>query len=117
MRKFVAMAVVMVACLSVALAEDFGGVIKKVDGDKVTVTKVKKGEKGDDVVVTVTKDTKVTKGKYNKDDKKFEAGDALEGGVKNAAVKEGVTVRVSTDDSGKATSLMIMGAGKKKAAN
>lgn len=114
MRKFVAMAVVMVACLSVAFAEDFQGVIKKVDGDKVTVTKMKKKEAAGDVVVTVTKDTKITKGKFNPDTKKAEAGDALEGGLKNEAVKEGANVRVSTDDAGKATSIMVMG-GKKKA--
>ena len=115
MRKFVAMAVVMVACLSVAFAEDFTGTIKKVDGEKVTVTKTKKGQPGDDVVVTVTKDTKVTKGAFNKDTKKVEAGEAIEGDARKEALKEKANIRVSTDDSGKATSIMILG-GKKKAA-
>lgn len=102
MCKFVA--IVAVLCLSYALAsaKDFRMAVKKVDGNKITGTKLpdfKKGDfkKGDgdkaapkleDVTLTVADGVKVTKGgKYNKETKKLEAGNAVDGGLTNAMFK------------------------------
>jgi hypothetical protein len=120
MRKLFAAVTVLLVSLGVAMAEDFGGVIKKVDGNKLTITKVKRGEKGkfekgEDVTLTVADNVKVTKIRFNQETKKFEAGDALEGGLKNALVKEEAFVRVKTEND-KITELGV-GEGRKKKDN
>lgn len=115
MRK-IAMAMAVLVCgMGVLFAEEFGGTIKKVDGDKITVQKrgAKKGEKGEEVTLTVAKDAKITKGKFNKEDKKFEAGEALENGLKNEAFSKEVAARI-TEEGGKVTAISIMQFGKKK---
>ena len=45
MRKLFAAATILMVTFGVAMAEEFTAVISKVDGNKVTFTKVKKGEK------------------------------------------------------------------------
>lgn len=114
MRKLAAAAVILMVSVGVAMAEEFGGILKKVEGDKITVTKFKKGEKGEDVTLTVAANVKVVKGKFNKETKKFEAGDALEGGLKNAAVKAGAFVRITTDNDNKVTEIRVAEGLKKK---
>lgn len=115
MRKFVAAAVILVIGFSVAMAEEFGGTIKKVDGNKITVLKRAKvkGEKGEEVTLTVAKDAKVVKGTFNKETKKLEAGDAIENGLKNEMFSKDVNARITTNDAGAVTEIAVM-AGKKK---
>ena len=112
-RKLIYSMVVMVVAIGVVAAEEFTATITKVDGDKVTYQKYKKGEKGkkgekdgDAVTLTVAKDAKITKGKFNFKDKKFEAGDAIEGGLKSETftkldAEKGVTARITTSDDNK----------------
>jgi len=123
LRKMVCAGIVLVCGLSVALAEEFTASISKVDGNNVTFTKMKKGEKGDAMTLPAAKDCKVLTGKYNKDTKAVDAGDALADGLKNEKLSnigdKGVNARITTSDDGKSiTQIMIMkgGKGKKKAA-
>jgi hypothetical protein len=114
MKKIAVALVALVCGIGVLSAEEFFGTIKKVDGDKITVVKgAKKGEKGEEVTMTVAKDAKVTKGKFNKEDKKFEAGDAVEGGLKNEMFSKEVRARI-TEDGGKVTAINVMTFGGKK---
>ena len=114
MRKIMAVAVVFAIGLGIAMAEEVRGTIKSVNGEKLTITKqAKKGEKGDDVSYTVPASAKILKGTFNKDTKKIEAGDALEGGLKNEMVKEGARATVTVDGE-KVSQVIISGAGKKK---
>ena len=83
MQKIFAAAVIVFVGVSVVTADEFFGAITKVDGNKLSITKFKKGEKGEDVTLTVSDSVKVVKAKFNKETKKLEAGEALEGGLKN----------------------------------
>ena len=64
-RKMVGAVCVLALSLGFVLAEDFGGSITKIDGNKITVMKKAKakGEKGEEVTLEVAKDAKVIKGK------------------------------------------------------
>jgi hypothetical protein len=117
---------VMTVAIGFVFAEEFNATITKVDGDKITYQRYKKAKKGvapekdgDAVEVTVAKDAKIASGKFDKDAKKFVAGDAIEGGLKSdtftKAGEKGVTVRITTDDE-KKTVTQILVVGKKKAA-
>ncbi|MCC6418091.1 MAG: hypothetical protein IT429_07545 [Gemmataceae bacterium] len=99
MRKFVCAAVVTVFAFSMAMADEMFVVITKIDGNKITATKKgKKGAKGEAVELTAAKDVRVVKGKFNKDTKKVEAGDAIEGGLKGITTGEkGVAAIVDVD--------------------
>src|SRR5437588_12435065 len=90
LRKFVCAAVVVVIGLSVATADEFFATITKVEGNKVTFKKGGFGKKKDadappakEETLPVTKDVKVTKGKFDMDTKKFAPGDHIENGLKN----------------------------------
>src|SRR5262245_17860121 len=85
MRKFVAAVVVLMVGYSLASADDFFGIIKKVDGNKLTVQKLKKGEKGEEVMLTAAENVKVVRAKGKGKD--TEAGEAIEGGLKNEIFK------------------------------
>lgn len=118
MRKIVAAVGVLVLGLSFVAADEFGGKITKVDGNKITLTKrVKKGEKGEEVTLTAVDNVKVVKGKFNKEDKKVEAGEALEGGLKNEAFRKDVAARIITNDDGKITEIRVFEFRKKKDTN
>lgn len=123
MRKFgLCVVAVLAVGLGVAVAEEFNATITRVDGDKLEVLKKKKGVKeGEKATLTVAKDAKVVKGKLNKDTKKFEAGDAIEGGLKAELFtkigEKGVGASITTDADGKVTQIIVMGGKKKKAAN
>jgi len=121
MRRIVAAAIVLCVGVSVAMAEEFRATISKVDGSKVTLTKrVKRGDKGEEVTLTAVDDVKVVKGKFDKETKKVEAGDPIEGGLKADIFSKTVNARVITNDDGKITEIRVFegfggkGKGKKK---
>jgi hypothetical protein len=120
LRKVIAAAVVVVLFVGVAFAAEIRAVITKVDGDKVTFTEMKgKGQKGEEQTLPVAKNVKVVKGKFNKEAKKFEAGDEIEGGLKHKMFssigEKGVRALVVTDADGKKiTEIRVFGGGKKK---
>jgi hypothetical protein len=99
-RKLVCAMFVMTVGIGLVAAEEFQASITKVDaeGGKVTIQKMKKGEKkfglekdGDPVTLPVAKDAKITKSKFNfdKDNKKvsWDPDGAIEGGLKNDIFK------------------------------
>lgn len=115
MRKLIAMGVVLTLSIGAVMAAEHRGVIKSVEGGKVTFTKfAKKGEKGEDVTLNVASNAKVVKLNFNKDTKKSEAGEALEGGLKNEAVKAGAFAVFVTDADDKNVVELRVGGGRKK---
>src|SRR4051812_39166543 len=89
LRKVVGAAVMLVLCVGITLAEEFGAIITKVSDGKVTFMEFKgPGEKGPEKTMPVADNVKVFKGKFNKETKKIEAGEALEGGMKNKLFAE-----------------------------
>jgi len=99
-RKLVCAMFVMTVAIGLVAAEEFQASITKVDvdGNKVTLQKFKKGEKGkfgekdgDPVTLTVAKDAKITKAKFSFDKDtmkgKWESEGAVEGGLKNEIFK------------------------------
>lgn len=127
LRKLACVAVVLTFSVGLILAEEFNVNIKKVDGDKISAVKgakfnkdTKKLEGGTEVTLTTVGDVKVVSGKKNKDTKKVETGDAIEGGLKNKMFSDigenGIGARVTTNDDGKVTEIVVFG-GKKKKAN
>lgn len=128
-RKLFCAMLVMTVAVGFVLAEEFQAGITKIDGDKVTIQKFKKGKKGvkgeadgDPVTLTVAKDAKVVKGMFDKDKKAMVAGDALEGGLKHetfskASTDAPVMVTITTDDDKKTVTQILVAGKKKKAAN
>ena len=126
-RKIGFAAVVLFAAIGFAAADTFTCTVTKVDGDKVTFQKYKKstekGKKGEKdgpaVTLTVAKDCKIVKGKFNAD-KKLEAGDPIEGGLKadafaKASEEKGVGARITTNaDNTSITEIVVFGGKKKK---
>jgi len=92
---------------SVAVGEEFGASIRKVDGGKVTFAKFDRETKkpGEEMTLPVADKVKVVRARFNKDEKKFEAGDALEGGLTNERFKnlgeKGVFAFIITDADNK----------------
>lgn len=83
-RRIVGVALVLFLGVSFGLAEEIRAVITKVDGDKVTFAESKgKGEKGAEKTLPVDANVKVVTGKFNRETKKLEAGEAVQGGLKN----------------------------------
>jgi hypothetical protein len=115
MRKLAFAALATFVCFSLAAAEEFTGLISKVDGNKVTLKKFKRGEKGgEEVTLTAVESVKVVKGKRNAETKKLEAGDSIEGGLKNEMFSKGnVFATITTNDDGKITQV-IAGGGKNR---
>jgi hypothetical protein len=105
LRKVFSAAFVLVLCVGFTLADEFRGIISKVEGDKVTFTEVKGQKKGDTKTLPVSKDVKVVKGKLNMDTKMLEAGEAIEGGLKNKMFTEigekGVFAKIVTSKDNK----------------
>ena len=114
MKKILGVVAVFVIGVGVIMADEFQAVITKVDGNKVTYHKLMKKEKGDAVTADAT-GAKVVKGKFNKDTKKVEAGDAIEGGLKNEAFSKDVRASIVTEGE-KITEIRVFG-GKKKNTN
>ncbi|MBI3406949.1 MAG: hypothetical protein HY040_01150 [Planctomycetes bacterium] len=115
MRKITAAVVMLFVSFSLATADEFGALIKKVDGNKLTVIKgQKKGEKGEEATLTVAESVKVVKGKFIKEDRKVEAGDAIENGLKNEMFSKGdVRARIITNDAGNVTEIRVLEMKKK----
>ena len=121
LRKIVCAGFVLAVTFTLAAAGEFTAVIHKVDGNNVTFSKVKKGEKGAEQTLPAAANVKVISGgKFNKDDKKFEGGEALTGGLSNAKLKnvgeKGVFARITTDaDDKQITEIRLLQfKGKKK---
>lgn len=115
MRKVLAAASVLLFALGVCVADEFGGKITSIEGNKITIQKKSKvkGEKGEEVTLTATDKVKVVKGTYNKETKKVESGDAIEGGLKASEVKVGAFVNVVTDGD-KVSEIRVLAGRKKK---
>ncbi len=118
LKRMISAVVVMCVCLGIAMAEEIRGAIFKVDGNKITFAKVKKGEKLDEQTLTVVKDVKVIKGKYNKETKSLDDPRDVDGGLKHKMFAEigekGVGVIIVTNDAKKVTEIRVIGGGKKK---
>jgi hypothetical protein len=142
MKKFVFAAICTFTLVGFVVADEFTAVITKVDGKNISYYKTKadpdaKGGKGggkkggggkamvkdgDIVTAKVTDKVTVAKGTFNKDDMKFTAGDAIEGGLtadafKNATEEKGVNVVITTAsegaDKGRITQILQTGGGGK----
>lgn len=131
MKKFVFAAVCTVTLAGFVMADEFTALITKVDGKNITYYKTKaaeggkkgKAEKvGDAIKGTAADKVTVAKGMFNKDDMKFTAGDAIEGGLtadifKNASddapVNAVITIADSGPDKGKITQVLKAGGGGK----
>jgi hypothetical protein len=119
LRKVFAASVVLVLSVGFVLADELRGIITKVEGNKVTFTEFKgKGQKGDEQTFTAVKGVKVVKGVRNKDDrKKVDAGDEIEGGLKNKMFSEsdkGVFALIVTGDDKKIKEIRVLTKGKGK---
>ena len=118
LRKFVCAGVIAVIGFGVAMAEEFRATITKIDNGKVTFKKGKQGEEGEAMTLPTATNVKVTKGTFNADTNKFEAGEALTNGLKNQAFTKisdkGVRATIVTDTDNKTITAIMVG-GKKKA--
>ena len=107
MRKFVAASVVLLVVFAVAVAEEFTASITKFEGGKITVKKFKGFGKDapppEEVTLSVADNVKIVNGNFNRESKKIEAGDALEGGKDALAkrVKESAERAKKAADGGK----------------
>jgi hypothetical protein len=106
LRRICCAAAIVMACLGVAVAEEFTGIISKVDGNKVTFRKFSKDkkEKAEEQTLPAKDGVKVVTAKFNKDTKKVEAGDEVAGGLKSdvfAKGGKGVMARIVTSDDNK----------------
>ena len=91
MRRLVVAAVILLFGVSFTAAEEFAAVIKKIDGNKVTFIKISKGKDkkpGEEMTLPAADNVKVVKATFGKD-KKFEAGDPIEGGLKSDIFTKG----------------------------
>ncbi|MBL8795347.1 MAG: hypothetical protein JNM56_15695 [Planctomycetia bacterium] len=112
LRKVLGAVLVSVLCVGFSLAEELRGVISKIDGNKITFSERKsKDEKGPEQTLTVADKVKVVKAKFNKETKKLEAGEELEGGLKNEMFskigEKGLFATVVTDDDKKITEIRV----------
>lgn len=119
LRKCFGAAVLLFVSFGLVAAEEFAAVIRKVSGNKIDIVKgFGKDKKGEESTLTVADNVKVLKGKFNAETKKLEAGDAIEGGLKNELFtksEKGVFARITTADDGKVTQIIVGGGkGKKK---
>jgi hypothetical protein len=114
------------AFVGVAMSDTYTALITGVKDGKVTFYKAKfnkaekKLEKEGDKITLPAEDAKVSKGKFDKDAKKFVAGDAIEGGIKaelfgKATEEKGIGATITTDtDDKKITEILLFGGKKGK---
>lgn len=121
LQRVLCAAVVLAFGVGLASAEEFMGAIKKVQKGKITVgMKFDKETKKftEEKTFSVAKGVKVVKAKFNKETKKLEAGDELEGGLKNKRFAEigerGVFAAIVTNDDGQITEIRVFEFRKKK---
>jgi hypothetical protein len=130
--RFAAGCLLMTVSLSPVVAEEFGAMITRVDGNNVTFhkTQFKKGEKPrkGKAITLPARNAKVYKAKiqFNKEKKKIEilAGEPLERGLKNEAFTEltgkaSIAARITTAKDNKSITriLVLKSGGKKKPAD
>lgn len=118
LRKLACAIAVLALCISVATAEEIFGAIRKVGDKEITVNKFKRGEKkGEEVTLKLADKVKVLNAKINKEDKKVEPGDELDGGLKNARFEKigkfGVMAQIITNDDGAVTEIRVFPGFKK----
>lgn len=121
LRKIVCVGVILTLSVGVVFADEFGALITKVEDNKVTFYpfegKGKDAKKGEEKTMKVAKDVKIVKGKFNKEAKKFEAGDEIEGGLKHKMFAEipekGIFAFIATDDDNKRIKEIRVFGGKK----
>jgi hypothetical protein len=123
MKKFVLAALCTLGLVGFVMADEFTAVITGIDKDGTVsfIKGKKKGEEGTKGTAMLAAKVKVAKGMFNKDDKKFTAGDDIENGVKNdmfvkatadAPVAARITIADDGADKGKITQILVVG--KKK---
>lgn len=103
---------------TVASAGELFATIKKVTDKEISVTKFKRGDKkGKDAILNLADNVKVVKAKIKKGERKVEAGDELEGGLKNPRFqkidKGGVFAHIITNDEGQVTEIQVFPGGFK----
>jgi hypothetical protein len=121
LRKVVSVAVILFLSVGVVFADQFGALITKVEGNKVTFYpfegKGKDAKKGEKKTLPAAEDVKVVKGKFNKETKKVEDDGEVEGGLKHRMFTElpghfvgdnerqraekGIFAQITTDDDNK----------------
>src|SRR5262245_12410950 len=121
LRRVISGVLALAVFAGVMLADEIRAVITKVDGDKVTFSEVKgKGERGTEQTLPVAADVKIVKGQFNRETKKVEPGDKIEGGLKNKMFTDigdkGLGARIITDENNKTIKeiIVVSGKGKKK---
>jgi hypothetical protein len=114
MRSLIVMATFMTLSLTLVFAGEHTGIIKKVDGNKVTFTKgFKKADAGEEITLPAVEKVKVSKGKFNKETMTLEADGLLEGGLKSEMVKGFARIITDKDDKN-ITEIIVGGFGKGK---
>lgn len=116
MRSLIVVAVFLTLSLGLVMADNFTGTVKKVDAkaNKLTIMKgasKKKGIEGTEVTLDVDANVKVSKGKFNKDAGKVEAGEPIAEGLKSDLLAEGKNLTITTDDTSKKVTAIIVGGG------
>lgn len=119
MRKIVVASTILLVSFGVAMADEFNAVIRKVEGNKVTFAKVVKKKTGDDMTLPTAEKLSVVKGgKFNQETKKFEGGEAIEGGLKAEPFtkigEKGLSARITTDEDNKNITAIRLTVKKKK---
>jgi len=124
MKKFAMPMVCTLAVVGFVVADEFNASITKVEGNKNTFLKGKKGDDQKEGSAEVASNVKVLNGMFEKSDAGFKVnpGDAIEGGLKNEMFtkigEKGVSAQITTDDKGKVTQILAVqfkgGFGKKK---
>lgn len=119
-RKIACALFILGLSFSLAVAEEFGATIKKVEDGKITFAKRDKDKKsGDEMTLPLADKVKVVHGKFNKETMKLEAGDEVKDGLKNDMFtkigEKGLFARVITDEDGKkVTEIRVFSFGGKK---
>jgi hypothetical protein len=121
LRKIVGVGFVLALSVGVVFADQFGALITKVEDNKVTFYpfegKGKDAKKGEEKTMTVAKDVKIVKAKFNPETKKIESGEELEGGLKHKMFAEipekGIFAGITTDDDNKRIKEIRVFGGKK----
>src|SRR5262249_12804824 len=105
MRRFVGAGVVVLVAFAFAAAEEFTGVVTKIEGDKVTFKKFEKGAKGkaEEKTLPLAANAKFMKAKFSKDDMKFVTDGEFEGGREafEKRVKDAVAAAAKKPDDKK----------------
>jgi hypothetical protein len=120
---------VMTVAIGFVAAEDLNVRILNIKDGTATVQKIKgKGKAaendGEPVKMKLGKDAKIAKMKFNKEEKKIEAGEAVEKGLENELFtkigEKGIAARITVEgegDKARITQILVGGGKKKKDTN